>query len=559
MYKSYVSPVYGQRWEEFMHSPRANTPEKYRVDHIKLEIHLERLGGGTVFRVGFTKAIFNKQFYKLDPNDYSRSAKEENGEVLVPAPYLCKFFDEELCADANGYVNLHAVCREKNIPLFYDEETGLAVVAMPPAHPFSREEDERFLERIALSFEEPHMPEPKYNNSEQTRILIEESEFPKGDYDWFTKQYVNLYSPSLLITRDREGRKVYYVSYEHAEGTGWDELQTETVLRRSYDEGKTWEDVAVFDNIRWAILFEVKGRIYLCGTLLHPDAALRIARLEDDGSLTEADLHGPEGIWTNPNAHLIYKGRLHLPTFPYAMAADVDADFLKPESWTYSNSFKDMLTKDWFFAETGAEGLETFWPLENNVVEKDGKLYQIMRLECIPNNGYAGLLEMTDDGKNVKLAPECNGMVEMPTTVTKFMVRYDEATGLYLAFANLPTIPMPFPSRSSTPVSGHRNILGLVASPDLVNWKVLDVMLCDRAVLNCVASARSHGFQYVIWEFDGEDLVYVVRESVGYTKTYHDGQCVTLYRLKDYKNFVKERYENSKIWKNPNRNRENHN
>ena len=58
MYKSFVSPVYGTFWEFGMNSERACTPESYRADHALLEMHLTRLGCGTVLRVGYSKAIF---------------------------------------------------------------------------------------------------------------------------------------------------------------------------------------------------------------------------------------------------------------------------------------------------------------------------------------------------------------------------------------------------------------------------------------------------------------------------------------------------------------------
>ena len=71
--------------------------------------------------------------------------------------------------------------------------------------------------------------------------------------------------------------------------------------------------------------------------------------------------------------------------------------------------------------------------------------------------------------------------------------------------------------------------------------------------MNASASARAHGFQYVIWDVDGDDMVFVVREAYGNTKTYHDGGAVTLYRLADYQKLVKERYPQEEFWKNPSR------
>ena len=97
-------------------------------------------------------------------------------------------------------------------------------------------------------------------------------------------------------------------------------------------------------------------------------------------------------------------------------------------------------------------------------------------------------------------------------------------------------------------MAGHRNILCLTASEDLIHWKVIDILLVDREIMNPICSAKSHAFQYVEWVFDGEDILYVVRESVGYTNCYHDGRCVTMYRLKDYAKLVEQRFDQMPVW-----------
>ena len=559
MYKSYTPPVYGTLWEFALKSERNFTPEEFRADQAMINMHLERLGHGTVLRVGYEKAIFDGRFYKLDPNDYGKCTVEKDGEILVPAPYLYQYFGEDLsqdkqsyAPDAEGYLNLNRVCAELKIPMTYDRESGLVVVTPYPTGAFVPEHEPKFIERMAFAFEDPMMPEPMFNTSEQTRQVLAEASFPEGEYDWFQKRYVNLYSPSLLITKDGKGRTVYYVSHENSVGVGWDEVKTETVLLRSYDHGKTWEKAATLDNVRWAYLFEVNGVIYICGSRVYPSHAVVIAKL--DNTVLRTNVFENITTWTNSNAVLVKNGRVYLPTFPEVMSADVNADLLKESSWRLSSSIKSITDKEWFFAETGAKEANSFWLLEGNIIDgKDGKLYDMLRIECQPHTGYAALLEVSDDGSTLTRDAESNGMVEMPTSVTKFCVRYDEATGLYLALANYPSLPAPIPNVGLHPLAGQRNVLCLVASPDLRNWKVLDVLLCDREVMNAAVSARTHGFQYVIWDTDGDDLIYVVREAVGYTKCFHDGKYVTLYRLENYKQFVRERYEQTEFWKNSQR------
>jgi hypothetical protein len=52
MYRDDPLPIYPQRSSEMMFSCRGGTPEEYRLDQAILEVHLARLGAGTVFCVG---------------------------------------------------------------------------------------------------------------------------------------------------------------------------------------------------------------------------------------------------------------------------------------------------------------------------------------------------------------------------------------------------------------------------------------------------------------------------------------------------------------------------
>ncbi|MBO5051762.1 MAG: hypothetical protein J6D31_06135 [Clostridia bacterium] len=553
MYRDFKLPIYPQRSSEMMFSCRGCTPEEYRLDQAILDVHLERLGAGTVLRVGEAKAIFDRAFHKLDPADYSKAAYERDGRVMVPVSYLRLYFGEDLPDDGQGYADLGAICAERGLAFTYDAETGLAIAMPKPGRPITREEDAGFLARMAHAFRDPMMPEPRYNASEATRKVIASSSFSDEYKSFEDKDYINLYSPTILLTRDKAGSKVIYIAHERSLFHDWREVSTVTVLLRSTDGGERYEEIATLENARWATLFEVEGVIYLAGTLIEPQQTVVMARLEPDGSLSSRVLEGPHTD-TCPNEMLVHNGRVYLPTYPYLMSAPVGSDLLDSASWTYSNNIREFVTKKWFLRETGAETVENFWPLENNIlIGPGGRLQVIMRLEIQPNNGYALLMNLSEDGKQLSFEESTNGLVEMPTTVSKFQVRYDQRSGLYLAMPSYPSIPMPFPSRASAPVAGHRNVLCLAASPDLINWKVIDILLCDREVMNAVSSARAHGFQYVMWDWDGDDLLYVVREAVGYTKDYHDGMFVTLYRLKDYLPLVKERYAAEEFWKNPNR------
>ncbi len=549
MYQDYNPPVYDRLYTMWKNSSKPCVPEADRLDQAMLDVHFGRLGCGAVLKLGQPRAIYDKHFHLLDPASISAVAKRRGSEIFIPAPFAEDYFGEELPKDACGYVNLTSVCAERNIQLYRDEKTDVVCIMPPDVRPANRSTDPAFLDRMARVFEDPYLPMPKYNVSQGTRQAIVEAPFPNHAGNWMEKDYICLYSPGLLI-REEKGKTVYYVIHENSHCKAWEEMDTETVMLRSEDRGETWQTVTVWPNIRWGWLFEVNDVFYLCGNRVHPSQELMIARVEADGKLTEVILPGQSHL-VNPHNVIKANGRIYIPTTPAILSADLNADLLDPASWTYSNPLNDHLSRQWFLESTGCDTVDCYWVLEGNMVQSpNGQLYNMARLECQPYNGYAGLCTISPDGKEQLPDPRCNGLVEMPTSVSRFCVRYDEATGLYLALTSYPSLPTPIHIQGGPP-AGQRNVLALVASPDLLHWKVLDILLADTEVMNAFCSARAHGFQYVVWDVDGNDLVYVVREASGYTNLYHDGTSLTLYRLKDYAAFVKERYAVTDFYENP--------
>ena len=518
-----VKPIYDRWSQELIHSPRCLTSEADRLDQAALEVHLRRIGNATVLRVGYSSAILHGRLEKLDPSDYSKCTVAADGIVRIPVPYAKQYFNEPIDGDADGYVELNALCAQYSVGFCYDEASGLVGVIPPSVIPFDAQNDPAFIARIARVFDDPLLPEPKYNNSEQSRIVIAQHDFPNDFSDYKEKEYYNLYNRTKT----------------------WQELDCSTALKYSDDDGQSWHEIARVENLRWAKLFELNGSIYLFGSQIHPEHGVKIAKLE--GNVFRESLI-PTRNWTQANAHIVCNGRVFMPTFPQIMSAAVDSDLMDPASWSYSDAINGITDREWLVKTAGVAEAKDYWPLETNLVQTpDGELYNIFRPEMQPNNGYAGLLHLSADGSKHSFVEPCHSLVSMPTSVSKFCARYDEATTLSLSLSNYPSIPTPAPSKGP-PLAGHRNILCLTASEDLIHWKVIDILLVDREIMNPICSAKSHAFQYVEWVFDGEDILYVVRESVGYTNCYHDGRCVTMYRLKDYAKLVEQRFHQMPVW-----------
>ena len=80
-----------------------------------------------------------------------------------------------------------------------------------------------------------------------------------------------------------------------------------------------------------------------------------------------------------------------------------------------------------------------------------------------------------------------------------------------------------------------RNVLGSSYSDNLTDWVTVDTLLVDRLIINSECSCWKTAFQYVDWDFNGDDIVMAVREATGFTNTFHDGKYLTFYRISDFR------------------------
>jgi hypothetical protein len=77
-----------------------------------------------------------------------------------------------------------------------------------------------------------------------------------------------------------------------------------------------------------------------------------------------------------------------------------------------------------------------------------------------------------------------------------------------------------------------RNTLALIYSPDLRQWTVRQIVLHH-------ANPDKYAFQYVDWQFDGNDLIAVCRtaydDGLGGAHSYHDANFLTFHRVKNFR------------------------
>ena len=319
-----------------------------------------------------------------------------------------------------------------------------------------------------------------------------------------------------------------------------------TSIYRSEDDGITWDNVTHIMNCYWSSLFSHRGSVYILGTSQQYGSI--VIRRSDDGGFTwthpadeSSGLLFRGGPYREaPNYHcapvpvLEHDGRLykafedadppvHGPSFhSCVVSVPVDADLLDAANWTISNKIPfnpDWVPRDW---EPPARPC---WLEGNIVVAPNGELWNILRLNARPMVNRAVIVKVSEDGSQISFDPD-NGFIDFPGGGTKFSIRHDKQSGLYLALVNKVTNP-DWPSQ--------RNILSLSVTQDLVNWRVVKTLMQDDSGLTAEDSARLTGFQYVDWQFDGDDIIYLVRTAYRGAIRYHDSNRIIFLKLRDFR------------------------
>ena len=342
-------------------------------------------------------------------------------------------------------------------------------------------------------------------------VIIDHSPAESGRY---------IGSPSLAVLPDDS----YVASHDYF---GPATKENRTAIFRSDDSGKTWRRLTEFDGQFWSSLFVHKGALYIMGTAGQYGGA--VIRRSADGGLT----------WTTPkdsrSGQLFAEGQYHCAPVPvvvhkgriwramedrnppegwgtnfrsFVMSAPVDADLLNADSWTSSNRLR----------------FDPAWPgrawLEGNVVvTPDNKIVNILRVEN-KEQELAAVVRISEDGKSASFDPE-KDFIHFYGGTNKFTIRYDPVTRRYWSLVNKQKEP-----------DAYRNVLTLVSSPDLRDWRVESIILQHP-------DGQKHAFQYVDWLFEGDDIIAVSRtaydDGLGGAHRAHDANYLTFYRIAGFR------------------------
>lgn len=342
------------------------------------------------------------------------------------------------------------------------------------------------------------------------------------------RQYLG--SPSLAILPD--GR---YVASHDLFGPG--STRSRTVVFTSADRGRSWARASEIEGQWWSSLFYHRGALYILGTSREYGAV--VIRRSRDGGRTwteprdrESGLLIDDGRYhTAPVPVVIHRGRIwramedamgpggwgsHFRSF--VMSAAESSDLLRAENWRITN----RLGRDpqWLGGRFGG------WLEGNVVITPEGRVVNILRADYRFPEEKAAMIEISDDGATASFDP-ATGFIDLPGGCKKFTIRYDTRSRLYWSLVNY----IPERQRGYN-VERTRNTVALVSSPDLRRWQVRSIVLYHPDPVK-------HAFQYLDWQFEGDDIVAVARtahdDGAGGAHNQHDANFMTFHRIANFR------------------------
>jgi hypothetical protein len=293
----------------------------------------------------------------------------------------------------------------------------------------------------------------------------------------------------------------------------------------------------------WASLFVHREAVYLMGTTKE-NGSIVICRSADEGK-SWSHAAGPDtglltstGHWHTAPVPVVEWDERLWRSFEMAeegrrwgdrfhagvLSARADADLLNTTNWIFSNFLPQ--NPQWLGGDFGG------WLEGNVVITPEEKLINMLRVDTSKLPEKAALMGVSADGRNVSFNPD-GGFIDMPGGAKKFTIHRDPLDGAYWTLATIAAGTGPEGrAHSALRPAEIRNTLALMRSRDLQTWDM-------RATLLHHPEVAHHGFQYVDWQIDGEDLVAVCRtafdDATGGAHNYHDANFLTFHRIKNFR------------------------
>lgn len=310
---------------------------------------------------------------------------------------------------------------------------------------------------------------------------------------------VTLPGGGVLVSSNRFGSGVNF----SAPDTG------ATILRSSGASASVWREVANVSGACDNTLFVLKKTVYLLGPACHLDA-VQLARSVDGARWPTADrrivLQATTGMSyaSAPTTVVVANGRVYravevvtkadntawgssLILFA-AVPQDEDGRGLLDQPWTASKPLAfgaRWPQAAWPPVRWGGEWGAKGW-LEGGVVpgpvdatnqSRLTSIYVVLRLDLLstsvaPSHGVLVRFSHTDN------ALTFDRILDFPGGHSKFAIRFDSATGLYISLVNNVTAP-PEQWMTSETARLARTPLSLSVSKDLIRWTTVSAILWD--------------------------------------------------------------------------------
>eukprot|EP01104_Vermistella_antarctica_P014500 TRINITY_DN4564_c0_g1_i1.p1 TRINITY_DN4564_c0_g1~~TRINITY_DN4564_c0_g1_i1.p1 ORF type:complete len:462 (+),score=70.36 TRINITY_DN4564_c0_g1_i1:161-1546(+) len=357
---------------------------------------------------------------------------------------------------------------------------------------------------------------------------------------------------------------------------------------KSVDGGVNWEYISTISNQYWSTFFvqPSSGDVFIIGTSA-AGGNITIQRSHDQGQTwteytTISGYISGKMFSTGPTPVLNAFGKFYR-AFEYnnaswgsgyetvIVSADETANLTDPNICSVIGIVpfaESAVPADWNPVPNIV--IPSYGWLEGNAVASpNGTLYDMLRVNSYPTANKAALVSYGVNGSQWD-TPRFERFIDFPGGGSKFTVRRDNVTGLYVALTSpgvdnnitmLPscalggatengtfpsiTFPAPFCGIADlmAPCSPHcvwvhsvqRNILSMVVSKDLVTWSTWATLLQDDTGNVDWVSQMYTGFQYVDWQFSGDDIIYLVRAGYRGAASAHNANRLLFKVLKDWR------------------------
>ena len=366
--------------------------------------------------------------------------------------------------------------------------------------------------------------------------------------------------PGVIITRMPDDalrlRHITNVNIEILEDGSYLALCTNitqnrsTDIYRSTDGGESWEHWSGSATpMNFTRLFQHRGALYIMGTSLST-YDLIICKSTDKGKTWSAPttIFNDNDYHQAPTSIVEHEGRLwrameytrstERQNFtPFAISANADGDLLDAKNWSKTTvPTPERVNTPW----NTPMGITIKEVEEGNVVVgPNGELYNLLRANSTTTSSVACLariLPPAKEGEPYRFEMTDNDFITMPGGGKKFTIRFDEKTQRYWTLTN-PATQAGY-THSGIYANGitfdlMRNRVALCYSTDLKHWtECATPIIYDE-------DPFFHGFQYLDWQFEGDDIVAVIRaahpEERGLPERQHDANLMLFYRIKDFR------------------------